>query len=254
MQNTYNVYNNLGYWFLLLILLVFGGFYTTYFSVFLQPTAPILHIHFILMALWIAMLIVQPFLIKYKKRATHRILGKISYILVPLTLITSFLVIRFTYYRFSGKLQQEAALGVNKLNNDQILNHAASVQALPLYWFLMFALFYILAVINRRKSAVHARYMVATALSLLGPTVDRIIYFVFNLEVLPGGIPIEAGAFLLADLLLALLIWKDYREQKKLKPLLISFSIYFIGQVLYFTVPGSGGWTNLVTFIMKPAA
>lgn len=252
MQKSYNVYNNLGYWFLLLILLVFAGFYTTYFSVIFQPTAPLFHLHFALMAIWIAMLIVQPFLIKYKKRSIHRTLGKVSYVLVPVTLITSFLVIRFSYYRFTGKLRQEASLGIIQLNNDQISNEAASVQAIALYWFLMFTLFYVLAVINRRKSAIHARYMVATALSLLGPTVDRIIFFVFKLEKLPGGIPVETAAFLLADFVLALLLWQDYVKGRPIKTLFTSLLIYIAGQILYFTVPGTVGWTRLVTFIMQP--
>ena len=95
MQKSYNVYYNLGYWFLLLIVLVFMGFYTSYFSVFFQPKAPIIHIHFTLMVLWIAMLITQPFLIKYKRVAIHRMLGKISYVLVPLVSASAFLMIRF---------------------------------------------------------------------------------------------------------------------------------------------------------------
>ncbi|MGZ5246809.1 MAG: hypothetical protein ACXWCR_06875, partial [Flavitalea sp.] len=93
-----SVYNNLGYWFLALIILVFAGFYSTYISVILEAQAPIIHIHFILMALWIAMLITQPFLIKYKKRDLHRKLGKVSYVLVPLVLISAFLMIRYSYY------------------------------------------------------------------------------------------------------------------------------------------------------------
>lgn len=51
------------------------------------------------MALWLIMLIAQPFLIKYKKLSWHRVLGKASYVLVPLILITAFLLIRNEYYR-----------------------------------------------------------------------------------------------------------------------------------------------------------
>lgn len=42
------------------------GFYTSYFSVFFQPTAPLIHIHFTLMVLWITMLIARPFFIHYE--------------------------------------------------------------------------------------------------------------------------------------------------------------------------------------------
>jgi uncharacterized membrane protein len=98
MHKSYNVYYNLGYWFLLLIVLVFAGFYPSYFSTFFEPKSSILHIHFTLMTLWVAMLITQPFLIKYKKLAIHRMLGKISYVLVPLVLASAFFMIRYSYY------------------------------------------------------------------------------------------------------------------------------------------------------------
>jgi hypothetical protein len=253
MQKSYNIYYNLGYWFLLLILLVLAGFYSSYFLVFFQPSPLITHVHFTLMTLWIAMLIVQPFLIKYKKVAIHRKLGKVSYLLVPLVLVSGFLMIRLSYYRVLDDLHQKAAAGLNQFNNEQILKQAAAYEAIAFFWLLIFALFYSLAVINRRKSAAHARYMVAAALALLGPTVDRILIFNFKLEKLPGSIPIEFAAFFIADMVLALLLWKDYTDNRPTKTLLTCLLIYLIGQVLYYSVPGTNGWTNLVTFIMKPA-
>lgn len=69
MQTKQFTYHNLGYWFLLFIVLSFAGFYHTYFTKLLDIKTPIIHIHFLLMGLWISMLIVQPFLIKYKKLA-----------------------------------------------------------------------------------------------------------------------------------------------------------------------------------------
>ena len=59
MQRNYNLYYNLGYFFMLFIVLVFGGFYATYFSVFFKPMPAFIHVHFILLSLWIVMLIVQ---------------------------------------------------------------------------------------------------------------------------------------------------------------------------------------------------
>jgi hypothetical protein len=236
----------------LLILLVLAGFYSSYFLVFFQPAPLIIDIHFTLMTLWIAMLIVQPFLIKYKKVAIHRRLGKLSYVLVPLVLVSGFLMIRFSYYRVLDELHQKAAIGLNQLNPAQILQQAAAYEAIAFFWLLMFALFYCLAVINRRKSGNHARYMVGAALALLGPTVDRILILNFKLEKLPGSIPIECAAFFIANIILALLLWKDYTNNRPTKTLSTCLLIYLIGQVLYFMVPGTNGWTNLVTFIMKP--
>ncbi|MES2795268.1 MAG: hypothetical protein V4683_04840 [Bacteroidota bacterium] len=248
-QKNYNFYHNLGYWFLLLIVLVFAGFYTTYFSVFFQPTATIIHIHFTLMVVWIAMLIAQPFLIKFKKLFLHRALGKISYVLVPLVLLSGFLMIRHSYYLLIENLRQKAAQGLNQLDSHQILQEAAYYEAIAIFYLTWFALFYSLAIINRRKSAIHARFMLATALPLLGPTVDRIVIFNFKL---PSYLPYELPSFLLIDTILVLLLWHDYQNKRSTKTIKLSLIIYLTGQLLYFIVPHTEWWQQVVTFIMKP--
>jgi hypothetical protein len=244
MQKAVNIYYNLGYWFMLLIVLVFGGFYHTYFSVISQPTPSIIHIHFTLMALWIIMLIAQPFLIKYKKLAMHRLLGKISYVLVPLIFISIFLMVRYSYYDIIHDANQNAA---------KVLQQAASHQAIALIDFAWFILFYILAIYNKRKARIHARYMLATAFTLLGPTLDRTTFFVFKITKLPGGIPNYYLTFFITDALLLFLLIKDYKRKQSVKTLSIILLIYLSGQLFYSIVPGSDWWTHFVGFIMKPA-
>src|SRR5688500_6184127 len=138
MQKTYNIYHNLGYWFLLLIVLIVPAFYTTYFTTLFHGHLPIIHIHFVLVMLWIAMLITQPFLIKFKKLSTHRLLGKVSYVLVPLLLISAFLMIRISYYRQIDIGHAQVAEGLNQRTNAQILQHAADFQAIAVFYVLWF--------------------------------------------------------------------------------------------------------------------
>lgn len=251
MQKTFSTYYNLGYWGLLLIALAFIGFYASYLSVIFQPKASIIHIHFVLLTLWMIMLVTQPFLIKYKKQSLHRTLGKISYFLVPLVWISSFLMIRFTYYRDIDQLSQDAAQGLNNFNHNQILQQAAEFKALPFIWLLWFFVFYTLAIINRRKTGIHARYMVATALSLLGPIIDRIVFNLEFLEKLGTYIPLLSIAFLLADFVIASLLVKDYKNKLPTKTLWTSLFILIIGQVLYFTLSDTDGWQYLMTFMMN---
>src|SRR5687768_8868619 len=99
MQKSYNFYYNLGYWVILLFVLTLIAFYSSYLSIIFRPTVPVIHIHFVLMTLWMMMLIAQPFLIKFKKLSVHRLLGKISYVLVPLVLTSAFFMMRHGYYR-----------------------------------------------------------------------------------------------------------------------------------------------------------
>jgi len=243
MQKSINIYYNLGYWFLLLIVLVFTGFYHTYFSVIFQPTPSIIHIHFTLMALWIIMLIAQPFLIKFKKVAIHRLLGKISYVLVPLIFISIFLMVRYSYYTIIHSSSENEAI---------LLQQAASHQAIALVDFAWFILFYFLAIYNKKKARILARYMLATALTLLGPTLDRTTFFVFKITKLPGGIPNYYLTFFIIDALLVLLLIKDHKRKQSAKTLWIILLIYLTGQVFYSVAPGCDWWTGFVAFIMKP--
>jgi hypothetical protein len=158
-------------------------------------------------------------------------------------------MIRYSYYRDINQLHQEAARSLNRFTPEQILQQAADYKALPFIWLFWFIGFYSLAIIYRRQSAIHARFMLATALSLLGPIVDRIL---FKLEKVGDYIRLESGAFLIANLVIAFLLWNDYKMNRPTKALGAALLIYVIGQVLYFTVPGTRGWTSLVTFLMKP--
>jgi hypothetical protein len=252
-SSTYNIYPNLGYWFLLFIALVFAGFYHTYFSVFTGIKDSIIHIHFVLMALWIAILITQPFLIKYKKLALHRMIGKISYVIVPLALVSQVLMIRFGYNAYTENLSRQLLNGVPQYSRDQILHMAAKSYALPFVYIVWMGLFYSLAIINRKNTPVHARYMIAVAMTVLGPTVDRIIFFLFKIEIFPFGIPVESFSFLLTDIILAWLLIRDYRKKRSTRIFRICLIIYVISHIWYFIVPDTTIWERLVTAILRPA-
>jgi len=249
MRPKYDIYSNLGYWFLSLIVLVFFGFNVTYFFVISQPKPALIHIHFALMALWVLMLIVQPFLIKYKKTKWHNLVGKTSYFLVPLVLFTSFLVIRQEYY---GNIYELTSAVAPALTDAEITQKAAE-QPIALIYFTWFTLFYILAIVNRHRSLIHSRYMLATALTLVGPTVDRILGIHFGIETLFGFIPAFIISFLLNDILLLYLLYQDSKNKMPIKTLATCLIIYIGGQVLYFAVPLMDWWPSLVALIMKPA-
>ncbi|WP_370088634.1 hypothetical protein [Ekhidna sp.] len=44
----------------------------------------------------------------------------------------------------------------------------------PFSQMLLFGVFYLLAILNRHKSAIHMRYIIVSSVSLLGPTIGRI--------------------------------------------------------------------------------
>ena len=81
----------MGYFLLLLIPLTIAGFYKTYIGLFPDFGERIdlyIHLHAFIVSLWIAIMIIQSILIANKKWALHRRIGKLSYILFPLLILS----------------------------------------------------------------------------------------------------------------------------------------------------------------------
>lgn len=117
------------------------------------------------MLIWLSFLIAQPLLIRAGKNHIHRIIGKVSYIIAPLLLISIFLASRMVYYRSSEALPQQEAIGLI---------------ALSIPGLVAFAIMYLLAIINKRETDKHMRYMIGTSLLLIGPGLGRALIVNFN--------------------------------------------------------------------------
>ena len=94
-------YKNVGYFFATLLVFVALGFYYPYFSLFpeFKSITTIVHIHAIALFLWLVILMVQPLLIRYHKYRAHKLLGKFTYFLLPVVIISMIGVIRQGYAR-----------------------------------------------------------------------------------------------------------------------------------------------------------
>jgi hypothetical protein len=251
MTKTGTIFYNLGYWWLLYIPLTVAGFYVTYFSVISRPKPAIIHIHFGLMLGWMALVIAQPFLIKYKNVPLHRLLGKISYVFVPLVLLSGFAMLRFGYTNFTSDLAEQQVNGLPKFNRAEILEQGAGYILLAFFYIFWFAVLYMLGVLNKRKMHPHSRYMLATVLTLTGPTVDRVFFFEFGLSHVFGSVPAEYISFFLIDLVLAYLLYRDLKAGRNGKPLFTCLSIYVAGQVIYYLAPGTNWWKAIANFMMQ---
>lgn len=93
--------NRLIYFFIFLLIMSFAGFYKTYLVKFpnFDGFTWAHHFHGIVMLIWILILIAQPIFIRTKSFDLHRIVGKASYIIFPLLIISFFLVARAGYLR-----------------------------------------------------------------------------------------------------------------------------------------------------------
>jgi hypothetical protein len=194
-------FNNSGYYFIGLFVLVILGFWPSYLAKFFNRTANFkfyFHFHAAMMILWIAALIVQPILIKKKKLPLHRLIGKMTYFLVPLMFISVILMINLSH---------------NHNVNEEGLDIRLLVQSKD---FIIFALAYVIAIKYRRNINIHARAMVVTGIALIEPALARIFYNSFDWFKIFENFPLFGlmMAMLLISLLLIALIIKE-RYQKR---------------------------------------
>lgn len=221
---TKALYRNGVFFFILFFLLALLAFWTSYYGVLGRPMSSAVHLHGITMTLWCLMLISQSLLIRTKKHAVHRLMGKISYILVPFILLSGAHLAHITV--------SEARPGTSAYYY---------MIALMFNALIVFAVIYVLAIWNRKKPLIHARYMVCTVFPLFTPVTDRIIYkYIDGLVPLAPtiqGMPVvPTFGFLLADLIvLVLLIW-DWRSRKKLDvfPYVLGILVLYHVSVLTF--------------------
>ena len=164
------------------------AFWPSYIS---QPAiyAPYTHIHATTASLWMILLIAQSWAIGARKVPLHRLLGKLSYVLGPVLVVS---LVLLAHSRIKG-----------------ISGEAYAIQTYILYLQLslglLFALSCALAIWSRRSVARHSRFMVCTALTLIDPVVIRILFWIdptptWNYQWLTFG---------LTDLVFLVLIWLE---------------------------------------------
>ena len=87
------LYPRAGYYFLLLLLVAFAAFYPSYFSKLGEVDAR-RHFHGSVATAWVTLLVVQGLLMRSRRVALHRRLGKTAYVLAPLFVLSGLLIIQ----------------------------------------------------------------------------------------------------------------------------------------------------------------
>jgi hypothetical protein len=209
------VYRNTALFIILIMIGVQWGFYQTYTSEFpnFKNKTTIIHIHGALLITWLILLIVQPLLINTGRAKLHRTIGKVSYVLGPLIIISLFLIGKGSYGRAFGNIPEPENL---------------AIMVLDIRGFLSFAIFWALAMFYRKEPASHMRYMIATGILAIGPGVGR------GLITLGVEFPTALTITDVFDLaIVGFLLGFDIYRKKNYKPFLVVFIAFLVGALLW---------------------
>ena len=119
------------------------------------------------MLTWILMLIAQPVFIRTKNFRLHRIVGKASYFIFPLLLVSFFLVARVAYlrnFKTQGETEALAAMGFS---------------GIPDMFYI--SILYGLGIYYKKKTSFHLRFFASIGLMILGPGLGRFLIAVCGL-------------------------------------------------------------------------
>ena len=149
---------------------------------------------------------IPAFLIRYGKFKIHKTIGKLSYFIFPLVILSFIpLILRI--------LQTD----------NPILAY------LPISGCTLLILFYSLAIYNRKNTPKHMRYMIGTAIVFLGPTIGRIGPIVFGLH----HNTTQNIQYVIIYSILIGLIFLDRKHGKNFKPYIIISVGWVIHQIVY---------------------
>ncbi len=211
-------------WLAALVLCAFVAFWPSYVS---KPFAGVdarTHAHALVMALWCALLVAQPLLARARRADLHRQLGRVAWVLGPAVVASSLLLAQA---RFRAK-------------DEATFQAEAATLYLPVSAAALFALAWGLGMAWRRTPALHARFMLCTALPLFDPVFGRILFFYF--PPLPHELLYQALTYGATDLVLLTLILRERRLAAGRWAFPGMLALFVPAHLLWFTWAQSPAW------------
>jgi len=216
--------NNIGFFFIGVLIITLLGFYPTYFTKFpkFDGLSWAYHFHAFFATLWILMLITQAFLVRKKEYILHRKIGKASYFVIPFLLFSFFLMAKAMYFK---------NIEIKHLSETDAL---AYLSRSGLRDIIYIAVLFGLAILYKRRTSWHLRFFTFTGITVLGPGLGRFAFTNFRPEV--------AGAILGVFMLLVPIIWLivDIIKKKSPIPLLVFIAISI--SAIYMDSCGHSAW------------
>lgn len=214
-------------------ILVLIGFAPTYYlkGFFNSPPVPrfIVHVHAVLMALWVILFVAQVFFIRKSKIKVHQRLGFAAIALGILIIISGLLT----------------AIAATKYGSSSTPPGGKPLEFLivPFVDVVIFGILFAAAVYYRRNAPNHKRLMLLTVLNFLPAALAR---YPFGLTETYGPL----WFFGVPDILAIIFVVVDTWRNKKLNKVFLAGTILLIAsQWLRLVLSSSAAWVNFATWL-----
>lgn len=201
------------HWYVLsLFIVVFAGFYQTYFSR-LGSTDLIHHLHAITAIGWMLLVVLQSWFITHGRAHWHRALAKLSFVILPMLVITGWFVV------YAMLARQPVEPG-----NPFVMFAFADMTSL--FYLVMY---YAMAIVYRRDVAQHQRFMLATVLVVFPPALGRVLLQQVPLHWTVGWV--LAAIYLASEIIIVVLLVRDWRRERTVYFAYGFAGVYFLSEI-----------------------
>lgn len=236
-------FNKAGYYFIGFALIVLLGFWNRYFSQLITGTsdnAIYFHFHGIMALLWIAILVVQPILIRKRKFRAHRFIGKLSFIVMPLLIISLLMITQYI-----GNLTNSEPTFIDVMIGGNVGGGIGII-----------LIFYIIAIWKRHDVNVHARAMIATGIPFIDPALARLLLGFFP-NIPPTFIPLITFSVISILLTTLIIVERKTKRARWVFPLSLCINIVFTallftGSKIPVVDPAFGKWFRQLPLTTAP--
>ena len=209
-KKSNGIINRIIYFFIFLLLISVAGFYKTYLVKFpnFDGFTWAHHFHGVVMLTWVLILIVQPVFIRTKNFRLHSLVGKASYVVFPLLVLSIFLVTRASYFSNIKAAGEVEAL-------------AGMASGIPDMFYI--SMLYGLGIYYKKKTSFHLRFFACIGLMILGPGLGRFLIAVC-------GLPFMVVPAMIGVIALFTLGWMitDIRKKRSAFPMAVFLAIIAI--------------------------
>jgi hypothetical protein len=186
------------------------------------------HVHAVLMTIGFAMLIAQPILIRRGRRDWHRAIGRVSYVLVPVLLISWVLLVHVRLRNLPGFM----------------LPKEAFFFFLPFFSAVAFLGAWGMGILRRKSSALHARYMICTGFAAADAVLGRVLFH--NIPRLAHPTQYQMITFAVTDLALLTLFLIDRGPARRAFAHMLL--LFVVLHLFFFTGAQTKAWVAFVTW------